>query len=222
MFDDVKIIIPARRNSKGFPFKNRELFDITINKIPEEFLGSIIVSTDDEWIIEKCQEYDLKYDHRKPELANDGTSTMEVMMDLYERKLILDDDTVVMLYLTYPERTWLEVLDCLITFKFNNLSSLLCKKEIKGTHPYLYMLDIGNNRGAQLIAHDLYRRQHYPKVFELSHFICIFKGYEVCNTNPLLNNNLYGKHTFFYDIGDVIDVDTKEDLELVKYGNSTN
>ena len=45
-------VIPARRNSKGFPFKNRKLLDYTINEIPIELHGKTIVSTDDEEIIE--------------------------------------------------------------------------------------------------------------------------------------------------------------------------
>jgi CMP-N-acetylneuraminic acid synthetase len=212
MFDDVKIIIPARRNSKGLPFKNRKLFNTTIEMIPEELRGLVIVSTDDEWIIDECRTLKLKFDKRSPELAEDNTSTLVVMMDLYKRRVIVDDDVIVMLYLTYPERTWLNVSGCLAMFKHKNLRSVLGKKKIKGTHPYLYMFDIGNNQGKQLVQHDLYRRQDYPEVFEISHFLCIFNGYEVNNICPTLNNNLYGKHTVFYDIDDVVDVDTQDDL----------
>ena len=88
------------------------------------------------------------------------------------------------------------------------MCDLLCKKDIKGTHPYLYMFDLGDNKGKQLIEHNLYRRQDYPKVFELSHFISIFKVSELDN----LNNNLYNDETIFYQINNVIDVDTVNDL----------
>ena len=46
----MKIVIPARRNSKGLPFKNRQLFRHTVDKIPNKFLKDIIVTTDDEVI----------------------------------------------------------------------------------------------------------------------------------------------------------------------------
>ena len=40
-------VIPARRNSKGFPFKNRKLLDYTINEIPIELHEKTIISTDE-------------------------------------------------------------------------------------------------------------------------------------------------------------------------------
>jgi CMP-N-acetylneuraminic acid synthetase len=115
---------------------------------------------------------------------------------------------VIMLYLTYPERTWDDILKAYKFFITNNSKSLLCKKQIKCTHPYLYMLELDNNMGEQIREHNLYRRQDYPKVFEISHFISIF------NTNVIneLNNNLYNKETIFYPIDDIIDVDTEKDL----------
>jgi len=215
-----KFIIPARRNSKGLPFKNRKLFDIFLDKTPENLLTglihshSLIVSTDDESIIEKCVSKSINYLNRDSNLALDTTSTKEVMIDLYNKNYIFNDDIVVMLYLTYPERNWDDIGNAIDTFVKNGSRSLLCKKEITSTHPYLYMLEIDKNKGKQLVAHDLYRRQDYPKVFEISHYICIFKGGELKN----LNNNLYNEDTFFLPINSVIDVDTENDL--LKYNGN--
>jgi CMP-N-acetylneuraminic acid synthetase len=116
-----------------------------------------------------------------------------------------------MLYLTYPERTWLDIKDAYTFFVDNEANSLLCKKDIKSTHPYLYMFDLDNNKGSQLVKHNLYRRQNYPVVFEISHYVCIFNVNEFTN----LNNNLYNDETFFFKIDDVVDVDTKTDLDGV-------
>jgi CMP-N-acetylneuraminic acid synthetase len=71
------------------------------------------------------------------------------------------------------------------------------------------MLEVDNMRGKQLIPHNLYRRQDYPKVFEISHFISIFMGFELDN----LNSNLYNNDTIFYPIDNIIDVDTQKDLD---------
>jgi hypothetical protein len=73
------------------------------------------------------------------------------------------------------------------------------------------MFDLGNNKGQQLIQHNLYRRQDYPLVFEISHYIAIFNVSHVSE----LNNNLYDNETFFFKINDVTDVDTKVDLDGV-------
>ena len=45
-------VIPARKGSKGLPFKNRKLFDITAKTIPDDAKPHTIVSTDDEHISE--------------------------------------------------------------------------------------------------------------------------------------------------------------------------
>ena len=204
---DVTLLIPARRNSKGLPFKNRTLLPETLNNIPKEYWDKIIVNTDDEVIIDKCVDLGIKYYKRPDIFATDEASTKSVIEDMIITEKL--NGTVIMLYLTYPERTWNDVLSAYDYFIEHNANSLLCKKDIKGTHPYLYLLEVNNNMGEQLREHNLYRRQDYPKVFELSHFISIFKTDVV----KKLNNNLYNNKTIFYPITDPIDIDNKSDLD---------
>ena len=68
----------------------------------------------------------------------------------------------------------------------------------------------------QVIQHNFYRRQDYPKCFEISHFISIFSKKELKH----LNNNLYNKETIFMPIQNFIDVDTSKDLE--KFNENKN
>ena len=49
----MKFIIPARKDSKGLPGKNRILLQHTIEQIPKELEGDVIVTTDDEHIIDE-------------------------------------------------------------------------------------------------------------------------------------------------------------------------
>jgi CMP-N-acetylneuraminic acid synthetase len=211
MTSKIKILIPARQNSKGLPFKNRLLFEHTVNSIPTEHLKDLLISTDDEVLIEKCKSVGLNVSVRPDNLALDETSTKDVIQYHIDNNDIGLDDTVIMLYLTYPERTWLDIKDAYTFFVNNEAKSLICKKDIKSTHPYLYMFDLDNNKGSQLVKHNLYRRQDYPAVFEISHYVCIFNVNELTN----LNNNLYNDETFFFKIDDVVDVDTKTDLDGV-------
>lgn len=206
----IKYVIPARRNSKGLPFKNRKLITYTLDKLPKKVIKNTILTTDDEELLKVGLNYGINCVNRDPSLALDETSTKDVILDLKHRKVIDNDDIVIMLYLTYPQRSWADVRKAMSFFIDNGAKSLLCRKEIIGTHPYLYMLDVDGIRGKQLTPHNLYRRQDYPKVFEISHFISIFNVDELGN----LNNNLYNKETVFYPIDDVIDVDTKNDLDL--------
>ncbi len=206
------ILIPARRNSKGLPFKNRKLFHFTLNSIPETYLDNVLVSTDDEWIIQECENNNIKYHIRKSETSGDLASTKFVIEEMIEQLR----ERVIMLYLTYPERTWKNVLDCLSFYEENNGRSLLCKKQLK-TSPFLMMYDYGI-KGKQIIEHDLYRRQDYPECFEISHFISIFSKKELKN----LNNNLYNKDTIFYSINDVVDIDLIQDLDEYNKKNKNN
>ena len=90
----------------------------------------------------------------------------------------------------------------------NQAKSLLCKEEIKD-HPCLSMYELEENKGKQIISHDLYRRQDYPKCFRLSHFISIFDSREFSK----LNNNLYNEGTLFFPVDLSLDVDTENDYD---------
>ena len=212
----MKIIIPARFGSKGFPLKNRELFKWTADIIPKSRIGQVWVTTDDDVIKLTAAQYGFGIIDRPAELATDTSSIREVMLHAVEEIGCSTYDTVAMLYLTYPQRNWQQVLNAYRFFiKHHDMgitNSLLCRKEIK-TSPFLYLEESGAKGlfGKQLKKHDLYRRQDYPTCFEISHFISMFTAGELYK----LNNNLYNKSTVFYKIPDVVDVDYLVDLKKI-------
>ena len=54
-------VIPARKGSKGFKFKNRILLNETLNFLKEiTWFDEKIISTDDEVLIRKAKKADLK------------------------------------------------------------------------------------------------------------------------------------------------------------------
>mgnify|MGYP003643149942 CR=1 FL=1 len=200
-------VIPARKNSKGYPNKNRHLLNLTLDDFPHELYENLIVTTDDEYIQNKLDEK-INILQRKAKLSEDSISIKDVLKDVVENYKIKDSDTVVMLYLTYPGRTFEDIVRVLEFFKNKKADSLLCRMRAH-TQPYLCMEAIDNFKGKQAIKHNLYRRQDYPECFELSHFICIFKAKEL----KKLNLNMYNKDTFFYPVQRHIDVDYKEDYK---------
>lgn len=209
------IIIPARQNSKGLPFKNRVLFEKTASTIPPHLYQDVYVTSDDPQILAMASRYLFNTINRPDELALDTSSTKDVLMDVANSIKPIPDENIYMLYLTYPERTWKQVEDFIFQFEQNNAKSMLCRKEAK-ISPYLMMYNLGDNKGKQVVTHNLYRRQDYPACFEISH--CMF----ACKASELihLNNNLYNSNTLFYTIDECIDVDSKEDLE--KYENQNH
>ena len=198
-------VIPARKNSKGYPNKNRYLLDLTLDGFPEDLYENLIVTTDDEYIQKKIDNK-INVLKRKAELSEDDTSIKSVLEDVVKSYKIKNNDIIVMLYLTYPGRTYEDIERTLEFFKNKKASSLLCKMSVR-THPYLCLETVDQFKGKQVTKHDLYRRQDYPQCFELSHFVCIFKVREL----KKLNSNMYNKNTFFYPVQRHVDVDYKED-----------
>jgi len=202
----MKILIPARRNSKGMPFKNRKLFKYTADSIPKKYRSLVHVFTDDQVIQMQALAQNFKSVSRSSASAAD-TATTKDMMEEFCSKIQLDDEPVLMLYLTYPQREWRDVERAVNLFQHNQLSSLLCKKQVKQS-PYLMMFDVGAGKGVQVIKHDFSRRQDYRKCFEISHYISIILPSALVK----LNTNLYNSETYFMDVDDVLDVDTQKDL----------
>lgn len=211
----MKIIIPGREGSKGLPLKNRKLFKHTADIIPDAQAKNVWVTTNDKAIIKLAKSYNFNIITRPDELSGDTVSIREVIVHALNEAHVSPDELVLMLYLTYPEREWSDV-DAATSFFFEHYTitdSLLCRKEIK-TSPYLYLQEHGVNGlyGKQLRQHDLYRRQDYPKCFEISHYICLFKAFAINK----LNKNMYNETTVFFPIDNPIDVDTKNDLDEFK------
>lgn len=205
----MRILIPARLGSKGLPLKNRKLFRNTADIISNDLSPYVDVLTNDSEIAKMTAKYGFRHVTRSSGISRDITSTKETIQ-WYLQKTSYWNENIIMLYLTYPGRKWRYVEKAFNLFKELEAESLLCKKTAK-TSPFLMLKSESGMKGSQLFYHDLYRRQDYPKCFEISHYISIFKG-DVINK---LNNNLYNRDTIFMEIpSDVIDVDTQKDLDL--------
>ena len=201
-------VIPARKNSKGFPKKNRKLLPYTINEFPKKLHEQIIVTTDDPYIIKKLKNTKIKTLQRDKKLALDTTSIKDVIIDVVKKFEMDPTDKIIMLYLTSPKRKFSDIKKILDYFNKRKSKSLTCCVEPK-SNPFLCFFELKNNKGKQIIKHNLYRRQDYPKCFEMRHFVVIFTVSEILK----LNNNMYNKNTIFYKINDDdIDIDYESDL----------
>ena len=207
----MNIVIPARKGSKGFPKKNQHLLKHTLESIPKKYYKDVIVSTDDEIIIKTIStEYpNIQIHKRSVESASDTVSTKLCLQEVIQEHSLTGD--IIMLYLTYPERLWNDVIRSYEWYIKTNAKSMLCREECK-IHPYVHLYDIGDDYGRQIVEHDLYRRQDYPICFKICHIITIFKTTELNN----LNGNLYNNETKFYKISHSVDIDSLVDFEKIK------
>ena len=210
-FSHCWFVIPARSNSKGLPLKNQKLFKYTINTIPDKLHNNIIVSTDDLTILEKCNNIGLNTIKRREELSQDHVSIKDVLIDVVKQKKILDDDDIIMLYLTYPQRNFEDIKNAYEFYKSQNADSMLCRLPVR-SNPFLCYYELDDHKGKKIIEHNLYRRQDYPPCFEASHFIAITKARKLLE----LDSNLYSENTVFYPIDTIIDIDTLNDYVKFK------
>ena len=207
---DVVFLIPARRNSKGFKFKNRKLLDFTLNIIPDEYLSKVYISTDDEELKRRSIDKGINVVHRPDEIAQDKTSMKEVLQHFVNEKKLEDDVDVVVLYLTYPQRTWEDIRTIYDFYVKQDTKSVVCALELID-HPYLCFYEKDDLKGEMVIDHDLYRRQDYPKCFRSSMFVSCYKPSVVSE----LHNNMFEKDTKFYALDSKkVDVDFEEDFKL--------
>jgi CMP-N-acetylneuraminic acid synthetase len=206
--DNTVFLIPARKNSKGLPGKNRKLFKSTASIIPKELSSLVYVSTDDELLLEEANKYGFNGFKRPNNICLDTSSLKECIEHFISEKNIKPETRIIMLCLTYPNRSWEDVIRCVSFYERHKPPSMLCRQEIE-ISPYIMLFESDNFKGEQVIEHNLYRRQDYRKCFHLSHYVYICVAKETDN----LNDNLYNKNTLYYPIREVLDIDTQEDFQ---------
>ena len=182
-------VIPARAGSKGFPKKNRTLVPIVLSSIAEEKKKNVIITTDDHEIIKYAKTKGIKTLLRDDCLASDYANMKDVMTDVSLKLELNENDTIVTLYPTYPQRKNEDIDKGLEFFHSNNLSSMLCRKKCNFPIP-LIIESFGNLKGKPVVNKIHTRRQGWPEYFELCHFISIFKVKELENlTQKILIQN---------------------------------
>ena len=76
-------VIPARKNSKSLPFKNRFLFKHTAEFLKNNKLfNKVYVNSDDLHLKDLARQYNFNFFKRKKKLANDTACIKEVFMDM--------------------------------------------------------------------------------------------------------------------------------------------
>lgn len=203
-------LIPARKGSKGWPGKNRMLFKYTAELV-RVFRSAVLVSSDDDEILEIASNYGFSAINRPVELSSDNADMVSVLKHVAALKGMSDDDVVVLLYLTSPGRTVSELNSAIELFMSSGSSSLVCRTPAK-TSPYMCIYE----NGQPVIRHNMYRRQDYPKCYLVRHHVAIYRVSEI----PRLNKLLFNDYTTWMDISDPVDIDYEKDfLDFIEYKN---
>ncbi|MDC0469157.1 hypothetical protein OAN07_01760 [Candidatus Pelagibacter sp.] len=209
-------IIPARKNSKSLPFKNRFLFKFTAKFLKNNKLfNKVYVNSDDPYLKVLAKKYDFNFFKRQKKLAKDTTCIKEVLIDM-NKKLKFSRNTFIWLF--YIPIVYKNNNDFKKTIKLvekNRLKSICTFKKAE-THP-MSCWYIKKKKPYQFIENDLCRRQDFAEAYSHHHYIC---GFNIKYLKKL-NNELIFKDTFPVLLHNnisrkLIEVDTPEDLKNIR------
>lgn len=214
-------IIPARGGSKGVPRKNirdlagKPLIAWTIAEAKKSrYLDRCVVSTEDDEIKKIAEEYGGEVPFLRPEeLAQDGTASIDVVLDVLEK--LPGYDYVVLLQPTSPLRR-AEDIDGTIAFCIDR-SADSCVSITEAEHsPYwMYKLD-GEKRMRPLMeapAKESYQRQKLPQVYRLNGAVYVDRVDDLLARRSLLEKNTVGyimPQERSYDIDTILDFEIAE------------
>ena len=206
-------IIPARKGSVGFKFKNRKFFSITADFLDESKLyDEVVVSTNDEMIKESASERGYTIHHRNEVLSEGDVSIKAVFDNIQSEMKFADDDVLWLFYLPILYKHKVDFESAKLTFTKMNLDSLICFVSAD-THPYTCWKMV-NDKPVQFIENDVFRRQDMPKAWSHYHYVCGTRVSYLKN----VNQELMGKNTYPILLSDevknnLVEIDTPEDLE---------
>ena len=222
--DEEKIVIvPARGGSKRIPNKNskellgKPLILYTIeNLIESKIFTSIIVSTDDNKIIELCKAYtQITIDIRPSELSDDYTKTLDVIKYIIHKYLSLKDDKITIACI-YPTSIFLnqKIIQEISNKFINKLSDKFLVGLIEYGHPIQRAMKLVSDENYQMVNNEYIntRTQDLEKYyFDSGQFYFASKKVWLKSVNIL--NNVNG---FVLSAKNFQDLDTMDDWNIVE------
>ena len=221
-------MIPARSGSQGLKDKNilnlsgRPIISHSIlpalncNAVDKVYLNS-----ESDKYLSIGQKYGAIGYKRNLELSSNLTTMKSVVQDFctFIKNEDEDVDCIVILYPTYPFRESIDISNFIDKFReIGSNRSVVGLKE-PDTHPCLiyHREDSGkiNNFNADKCK-DMYRRQEYPLVYELTHWITVVPV-EGLST---LNNQMIDENTYGYRLENKkgkVDIDSVDDYLYAQY-----
>jgi len=224
-YKDYIVVIPARKNSKRIKGKNlRELNGKPLISHSIEYAirffsrKNIWVNTDDNMIIDLAEKYNISTYNRPIKLAEDETSTNDVILDFYEH-LILEDisfKNIIILQPTNPIRSETLLIEAIKAFEKSNSNSLM---SVSLLHKKFGKI---NDKKYQPINYKIgQRHQDLENLYYENGLIYISsKKSLIENKNYIINDTL---PFITEEIGSIVDIDYEDDLKLaeliIKYYN---
>lgn len=220
--------ICARGGSKGVLNKNIKkinntplIFYTIYSAIKSKLFDRIILSTDNIQIFNICKK-EKKIECfflRKPSLSNSKSGKILAIRDAVKKaeKYFNEKCTDVCdLDVTSPLRNKKDIVGAFKKFKNKRYDNLFTVCESR-KNPYFNMIELNKKKEVKIvkkIKNRLYRRQDAPTVYEMNASIYFWKKKILFNENYLFRRNT---GIYLMPFSRSVDIDTEEDLKLVKY-----
>jgi len=209
-------IIPARKNSKGVPFKNRKFFKKKIqflNSLP--FFKKIIINTNDDFFhTHNFKNKKIQIYKRANKFSQDNTSIKDVFENMLSNMNFGKNDVLWLFYIPLLYNSKKSILKAKKIIEKKNIKSICSFVNIK-THPF-NVWKIRKKGLKRIIKNDSYRRQDLPKLYEHHHHICAFKTDIIKKLNSeLIYSKTYPIILKNNEESKFIEIDTKEDLKKI-------
>lgn len=213
--DGITAVIPARGGSKRLKNKNRlilngkPLIGWTIEAaLQSEAFENIIVSSDDEDILDIASHYNVEIHHRSKSLASDTASPIALAKHLYETQALEGD--LCWLQPTSPLRTAHHIKAAISNFKEYSGPSLVsvCLTD----HSPLWAGELSENGlfiPLSNASHITTRSQDHPVFYRLNGAIYIAEKEQIFKENTFVNQNT---KAFIMDRQSSVDIDDELDF----------
>lgn len=209
-------LIPARKGSVGFKFKNRLFFDRTADFLDSlSWFDSVVVSSNDKDILDRASKRDYEIHQRLNSLSDSNTSIKAVMKNVIDDLEVADDTYIWLFYLPilYKNKVDFENFKKIIS---NQPADSFCSFVPAEVHPF-NCWSYDKNKLKQYIPNDSYRRQDLPEAWMHYHYLCAFKASEIDS----LNSELISEDTYPIFLDEkttdmLVEVDTLKDYEKWK------
>jgi CMP-N-acetylneuraminic acid synthetase len=209
-------VIPARKNSKSLPFKNRFLFKHTAEFLRgNKLFDEVYVNSDDLFLKDMANKYNFNFFKRQKKLATDKSCIKEVFVDMNNQLKFKSNTFIWLFYIPLVYKNNSDFKKSIKLVEEKRLNSI-CAFKKTDTHP-MSCWYIKKNKPFQFIKNDLCRRQDFPLAYSHHHYI---SGFNVKFLNKL-NNELIYKDTYPILLNSktskkLIEVDTPEELKKFK------
>jgi CMP-N-acetylneuraminic acid synthetase len=219
-------IIPARGGSKRLPKKNimplceKPLIGWTIEaSIKSNCFDEVIVSSDDDNIIEIAKKYGASVPFIRPkELASDTATSYDVVkhaVEFYKNELNKEFDFIVILQPTSPLRTAAHIQEAIKQRTDMNADAIVSVCEVE--HSPLWMNTLPDDKSMNKFIDDKIknlRSQDLPKYYRLNGAIYIAKTDRFLQDRSVLfSNNIFA---YIMNMEQSVDIDNKIDFALAE------